>query len=138
MNVLLVEDSDLDAKLIVDLYLINTDVKVDRVRYLKEALATTKQYDAILLDLRLPNSQGAKTVKHVHDRFPDIPIVAITGDDQRDTILKACENGARDFIIKHKMTRDGLLKVLHECLETVRSWRTIRGAERSLSLLRVR
>jgi len=58
--------------------------------------------DLILLDIRLRGIDGfeaAETLKK-DDRYKDIPIIFISGDNDDDMRLKAFEVGAFDFVSK--------------------------------------
>ena len=38
-----------------------------------------EKFDALVCDLILPNPTGLQVIRHARDRFPDLPIVAISG-----------------------------------------------------------
>ena len=54
------------------------------------------QYDIVLLDLGLPDSNGIETVQKVSQVNPNIPIVVLTGLEDEQTGLAAIQNGAAD------------------------------------------
>lgn len=61
-----------------------------------------RKYDAIMLDLNMPDMHGLEFLQFVrnHHAFHDIPIVVITtqtGDDMREAVLAA---GANAYITK--------------------------------------
>ena len=98
--------------------------------------------DLALLDLNMPGSDGAISVKLFHMRFPDVPVVVVSGSDQRDDIQKVMNNGAMGFISKMssgqdmvhalRLVLDGgvylppqlLQHALGQVREDKRSWRT--------------
>src|SRR5262245_35830560 len=59
--------------------------------------------DAILLDLRLPDSQGPETFEAVRARAGQVPIVVVV--DPSDTMLgiKAVEDGAHSYLVKGRI-----------------------------------
>lgn len=56
--------------------------------------------DLVLMDLHMPGSHGVATVSHFHQNFPAIPIVVVSGLDERNDIERVMEVGAMGFISK--------------------------------------
>jgi len=56
--------------------------------------------DLALLDLNMPDSEGVPSLQHFHQRFPNIPLVIVSGSDQRDDIENVMNLGAMGFISK--------------------------------------
>lgn len=56
--------------------------------------------DLALIDLNMPGSDGAASVHVFHTRYPEIPLVVVSGSDQRDDIERVMEFGAMGFISK--------------------------------------
>ncbi len=56
--------------------------------------------DLALLDLNMPDSNGVPSLQLFHQRFPDIPLVVVSGSDHRDDIEGVMELGAMGFISK--------------------------------------
>lgn len=65
--------------------------------------------DLALLDLQMPGSDGAISIKLFHARYPDVPIVVISGTDERNDIIGAMSNGAMGFISKASSSKDMVL-----------------------------
>lgn len=59
-----------------------------------------------LLDLKMPGSDGVSAIKLFHSRYPDIPIVVVSGADQREDIMGAMNSGAMGFISKSSNCKD--------------------------------
>ena len=57
----------------------------------------------ILLDLDLPDSQGLNTLKHMRTLERDVPIIVLTGMDDRQQAVQALSNGAQDYLVKGKV-----------------------------------
>jgi diguanylate cyclase (GGDEF)-like protein len=57
-------------------------------------------YDAVLLDLALPDREGLDAVKAVLAVAPDIPLVVLSRLDDERLALEAVLSGAQDYLIK--------------------------------------
>lgn len=53
-----------------------------------------------LLDLNMPGNKGETSVQDFCSRHPGVPVVVISGVDQRDSIERVLNNGAMGFIPK--------------------------------------
>lgn len=56
--------------------------------------------DLALVDLNMPGSDGVTSIRVFHQRFPGIPLVVVSGSDQRSEIEWIMEYGAMGFISK--------------------------------------
>lgn len=63
-------------------------------------LSAQKDVGLILMDLGLPGLSGNEAIRSVRDSFPEIPIVALSGTQDRDAVLSAIKSGAMGFIPK--------------------------------------
>jgi DNA-binding NarL/FixJ family response regulator len=62
--------------------------------------ASNPDIDLALLDLHMPGSDGVKSVRAFHESNPCIPLVVVSGSDQREDIERVMEYGAMGFISK--------------------------------------
>lgn len=70
----------------------------DSVASMLSRLACGLVVSAVVLDLHLPNGQGTALVEQVTSKFPQVPVIAISGYEfSRLDIIKA---GAQDFLPK--------------------------------------
>ncbi len=58
------------------------------------------ELDLALLDLNMPGSEGAVSIKFFHQRYPHIPVVVVSGEDGRGNMEKVMNSGAMGFICK--------------------------------------
>ena len=56
------------------------------------------QFDAIILDLTLPDADAAAAVSIITRKYPEIPIVVSTGSMERE--LESIREGAQEFVLK--------------------------------------
>ena len=57
-------------------------------------------YDALVLDIMMPNIDGLEVLQRVKEAHPDIEIVMVTGLSQIDTAVRSMKLGAFDYIPK--------------------------------------
>ncbi|NQU34750.1 MAG: sigma-54-dependent Fis family transcriptional regulator [Bacteroidetes bacterium] len=62
-------------------------------------LAKDNTYDAILLDIKMPEMDGMEVLDKIMI-FSDVPIIMISGHGTIDTAVEAIKKGAYDFIVK--------------------------------------
>ena len=60
------------------------------------------RFDAIVLDLSLPDSQGLNTFARIHLRAPLLPIIILADFDNETQALQAVRDGAQDYVVKAK------------------------------------
>ena len=112
VNVLLVEDSPGDARLILEAFKeskINTDVKVvedgvEAIAFLRQqgTYANEQRPDLILLDLNLPRKDGREVLLEIKndDDLKQIPILVLTTSNQAQDIITSYERHANSYITK--------------------------------------
>jgi DNA-binding NtrC family response regulator len=68
----------------------------------EEGLAMLEQhtYDLVLLDLALPGQTGLELLPHIHERYPELPVVMITAYGTVDNVVEAVRAGAENFVQK--------------------------------------
>ncbi len=93
-------------------------------------LVEKKQYDVIVLDLRLPDADGLELFEEFKGRVPDVEIVLITGHGDIDSAVGAMRMGAYDYIPK-PFTLDRLELVIDRAYQRVRLQRENRGLRHS-------
>ena len=76
-----------------------------------------KMYDAVLLDLQLPDSRGAGTVITVRREAPNVPIVVLTSSDNEQMAGEVFENGAQEYLVKGKTSVSGVFRALKVAAE---------------------
>ena len=54
----------------------------------------------VLLDLYMPGSEGAKSVSYFHQRYPNLPVVVVSGEEASSNMEKVMNYGAAGFISK--------------------------------------
>lgn len=60
----------------------------------------TQSYDAVLLDLMLPDMKGQVVLKHIRDRHDEVPVLIISAQDALQDIVGHLNLGADDYLVK--------------------------------------
>lgn len=142
LKILLVEDDSAYAELIEDfLSTVNRkpfDLRVAErlsqgVKYLHEA-----EFDAVLLDLCLPDSFGLDTLKSLKATVPTIPIIVLTGLSDENMAITALRYGAQDYLVKGQFHSHLLIRSVQYAIERQRTEEALRQqAERERLLGRM-
>ena len=135
MRVLMVEDNPGDVRLLREHLIGNCGVPqvfqlvdVDRLAPALESLDKAS-FDAVLLDLSLPDSQGIDTLKKVHAAKPGMPIVVMTSLDDEVLGLQLLHAGAQDYLVKGEVTASLLRRSLRYAIERKRAETELRRTE---------
>jgi two-component system, cell cycle response regulator len=125
IKALLVEDNDIDAQLTQDLlseWSIE-EFRITRVKTLGEGLAllSRERFDAVLLDLSLPDAFGLPTVRQVLATSPTIPVVVLSGVSDQSLALQAVQQGAQDYLVKAQGHPELLARAVRYAIERKRS-----------------
>jgi len=64
------------------------------------ALQAAGRFDLVLLDLTLSDVHGMAGLRRLREEFPFVPVVILSAQDDRDTVLAALDAGAMGFISK--------------------------------------
>ena len=136
MRILLIEDNPGDA-LLVQTYLeeVDTGIQLENVTSLAAATDRLEQakFDALLVDLSLPDAQGLETVQRT--RGLGLPIVVMTGQGDEETALAALQAGAQDYLVKGRASGLDIRRALRYAVERVRLNRELSVARERAELL---
>lgn len=124
LQVLLVEDSPSDTELLVDTLADDPlKVAVTNAETLEQAVALSgaRVFDAVLLDLSLPDSQGLETVVRALAAWPTTPTVVLTGAEDEHLGLEAVRTGAQDYLVKGLAGGRVIMRALRYAIERKRA-----------------
>ncbi|WP_414587236.1 ATP-binding protein [Scytonema sp. PCC 10023] len=135
INILLVEDSASDAKLLQQTlwHLGGERWQVVHFERLRDAIDSCSKstFDIVLLDLSLPDSKGLNTLAEFYAAAPNIPIVVLTFDDE-DIALEAVAKKAQDYLVKGQITPNLLRRTIHYAIERGQILKQLRESEHRL------
>ena len=100
-KILLIEDDVAFCRLL-EKFLIKKSYDVTATFSAAEAKSKIKsnEFDLIITDLRLPDSDGIILMSEIKSTHPNVPVILMTGYSDVSTAVKAIKNGAADYISK--------------------------------------
>lgn len=100
-KILLIEDDVAFCRLL-EKFLIKKSYDVTATFSAAEAKSKIKsnEFDLIITDLRLPDSDGIVLMSEIKSTHPNVPVILMTGYSDVSTAVKAIKNGASDYISK--------------------------------------
>jgi len=101
VRILLVEDEDRVAAF-VHKGLTAEGHSIERAATVAEgtAMASTREYDLVLLDLVLPDGSGREVLRKVRDADPDVPVIVVSALGEVEDKVDLLDAGADDYIVK--------------------------------------
>ncbi|MGC2856282.1 EAL domain-containing protein [Novispirillum sp. DQ9] len=121
LEILLVEDNEVFARLVEGLLTqtrpggFAVHIRSDLTTATAAVAAT--RYDAIVLDLSLPEAEGLETLRRMMAAAPGTPVVVLTALNDEQMALEAVRNGAQDYLIKTQLSGAGLRRSLLYAVE---------------------
>lgn len=114
MKILIVEDDSTEREVLRHLLELRfqQEAKFRGAEDLKTAFAYLDRgdVDCIVLDLQLPVSDGKDTFSTLHTKYPAIPIIVMTHNQDRDLALDIIRKGAADYLIKSFTTDETMFR----------------------------
>ena len=120
MKLLVVDDSSAIRKIIkaaADVLRMDTEEAQDGVEALEKLSAYYSEIDLVLLDWNMPELSGYDVLLEMKssDKFGDIPVMMVTSESQKSSIVAAIRAGACNYLTK-PFTVDELQTKILECL----------------------
>lgn len=104
MKILLVDDHALFREgLRYVLQQLSESAEIFEAGSFPDALNLAEQHaglDLALMDLHMPGSEGVVSVKFFHQRYPDVPLVVVSGEEEASIMKKVMDAGATGFVCK--------------------------------------
>lgn len=116
---ILIVDDDPAFCLMLATFLEKNEYRTDKMLSGKEcisALAKTS-YDLVLTDLRLPDITGIDVLRTIKSKYPETPVVLMTGYGEIKTAVQAIKLGAFEYVTK-PVNPDEILLIIKSVLAT--------------------
>jgi CheY-like chemotaxis protein len=113
----LVADDEEDLRELYSQALLDVGYEVDVAPDAKTALAQVAQsaFDLVVSDIVMPGLDGISFLKAIHDRDPDLPVILVTGQPTIESVMRAMEYGAIQYLVK-PVALDQLVKAVERGL----------------------
>lgn len=143
LNLLLVEDNEYDAVLLVHaLRSAGFDVSMERVQTAEEMRAALAKHDwdAVISDFKLPSFSAPKALETLRKSGKDLPFIVVSGTIGEETAVEIMRSGAHDYLMKGNLNRlaEALRREIRDARGRVESRRAevaLRESEQQLRLL---
>ncbi|MFW6171769.1 MAG: PAS domain-containing protein, partial [Planctomycetota bacterium] len=133
IRTMLIEDNPGDARLIQTFLdaVQGVSIELEQADRLATGLArlSETEFDVLLLDLGLPDSQGLDTFLRVRDEVGRVPIVVLSGLEDETLAVRAVHEGAQDYLVKGELSTRVLQRLLRYAIEREQAERALRESE---------
>src|SRR5688572_13003958 len=118
MQKILVIDDDRDMCLLLKRFLTKHGFEVLEANTAKKAteLLDTIEFDLVLCDFRLDNTDGKTMLIKIKEKFPHLPVIIITGYSDIKIAVEVMKLGAYDYITK-PLFPDEIILTIRKALE---------------------
>ena len=118
MQKILVIDDDRDMCLLLKRFLTKHGFEVLEANAAKKAteLLETIEFDLVLCDFRLDNTDGKTMLIKIKEKFPHLPVIIITGYSDIKIAVEVMKLGAYDYITK-PLFPDEIILTIRKALE---------------------
>ena len=118
LHVLLVDDDE-DVREFLAMSLEIQDVRATQVSDAESAMAALAAgtFDAVATDMNLPGADGIALLRHIRERYEELPVILITGYSSVTSAVDALKMGAQDYLVKPLETADGLLSAIWKAVD---------------------
>jgi two-component system cell cycle sensor histidine kinase/response regulator CckA len=120
LRILVVEDDAAYARLVADnLRQKESSPAITTVSRINDAISRLQatSYDAILLDLNLPDSDGLDSFTRLAAFARNTPVVILTSMDSEANAAAALREGAEEYLVKHAVDSAPLSKTIRHAVE---------------------
>ncbi len=132
-RILLVEDNRADAVLLQEMLMRDTRGQLDFcwTSSLREALdhIDGEHFDAVLLDLSLPDSNGLDTITRVSTAAPAMPILVLTGLTDEQVASAAVRSGAEDYLVKGRTDARSMVRAIQYAIDRKHAEAALKAAK---------
>ena len=110
IQILILDDEASDAALVErELRKAGIDFRAKCVQDKRAFLQALDDFtpDLVLSDYSLPGFDGLSALALVRQRFPDIPVIVVSGAIGEEVAIETLKSGATDYVLKERLGRLG-------------------------------
>ncbi|WP_051360105.1 response regulator [Adhaeribacter aquaticus] len=120
IRLLIIDDDEVDRITIQrSLRKVDFPATIDMAERGEEGLAMLLEnsYNCILVDYRLPDTDGVELLKKIRAQGIDIPVLIVTSQGDERIAAEALRSGASDYLSKSFLTPDGVLHSVRNAIK---------------------
>ncbi|MCZ2845628.1 MAG: sigma 54-interacting transcriptional regulator [Candidatus Bathyarchaeota archaeon] len=121
IKILIIEDNPADLRLVQEMLKASSQpfFEISHTEYLEQGIKKLQEYnfDAVLLDLNLPDSFGLEGLEQIIRYKTEIPIIVLTGTDDKNLGMQAIQERASDYLVKGKIDTELLIRTIRYAIE---------------------
>lgn len=139
LKILIIDDDQIDTLFIRKL-LSQSHLPVSHIENAESlsqafAILDNNKFDAVLLDLNLPDSAGIDTLVEISKRYPQIASVVITGQHPDDLDDKNAAAGTQEYLVKGDYNAETLTKSIQYAIERKRIGQILDRKQKNLEAI---
>ncbi len=105
VKIAIVDDHQLVSKALENMISLNDSFKVimnsnNGENFLKLLKSAPEKPDVILMDINMPIKNGIETTQIITEDYPDSKVIALTMEDNENTIIQMLKAGAKGYLLK--------------------------------------
>lgn len=107
INIIVADDQDLMRDGLATILNLRPDINVaGTAKDGKEAFEKAKELgaDLVLMDIRMPNTNGVQGTKLIREQLPNVKVLILTTFKDSELIFEALEEGANGYLLKDMAT----------------------------------
>jgi len=139
LNLLLIDDDELDRMAVIRaLRQNNLNLSIQQCVSAEEGLklAASEQFDAILLDYRLPDQDGIHILRQLRSgRFKDVAIIMLSSQEDESIAEECFEAGAQDFLLKDEVNARRLSRAVRQAKQRYAMQQALNNSHEQLRIL---
>ncbi len=99
-KLLIVDDEDFAPARLKEILGTELDITVGKAASDAMRLLQRERFDAVVLDINLPDIPGTQLLKIIRDRYPEVPVVMLTGYSDYRLAIDSMLAGAAEYVVK--------------------------------------
>ena len=138
VRIIMVEDNPGDALIIQEMLkeIYDDNFDLHRFQRVDDGLKhLNENFDIMLLDLNLPDSQGIGTFNTMNKHAPELPIIILTGLIDEELAINIVSEGAQDYLVKGQIDKQLLSRSIKYSIERKRIEIDLRNSEEKYRLM---
>ena len=138
IRALLIEDNPGDVQIVKALLDEFKEITIDHAGNLEDGMKMlmNENYNSILLDLNLPDSQGVNTLISILVKFPEHPIIVLTAYEEEELGVLSVQAGAQDYLNKQHLNGSLITHSLRYAIERHKLVNRLKQSLREIDRLR--